>query len=196
MKKWKIITLLSGLLIAVTASTIHLTASANTIPLDAQVKLEAGLPADADIPPYKLQTLLKEHQLREKAKSQPLAFKPSFEPPQSIGPVEKGPRGILSGDDLGTPPVRSSQFKATNEWVGDINGKLTALFAGAETQNAKQGVIVFQQPGDDLAPDFYRTSGLDGALTIISVNGSVLTLKAKDGATYTFDIATRSLTRQ
>lgn len=207
MKKWTTITILSGFLIATVAvSATQL--SASTIPLEGQVKMEAGLSAKANIPADKYQALLKEHQLREIALNE-IAKRPpaskAIMPPIPIGTAVQGPTGILSHDDSNPGMLHSAKFVLSNSWVGDVNNTKTIVYAGAEGAelgNPKQGtvwVLTIQPDGSILNKDSlknYKTSALDGGLNIVSVNGNVLTLKAASGTSYTFDIATRSLKSQ
>jgi len=204
MKKWTTITIITGFLIA-TAAVSATQLSASTIPLDVQVKTEMGLPANANIPDYKYQALLKEHVLKEAALKEiakrPPASKTNV-PIIDAGTLKQGPKGILSHDESSPGVLHSWKFTLGNNWVGDINNNETIVYAGSEsseTGNPKQGVVwvlVFQPDGSILNKDSlknYKTSALDGGLNIVSVNGNVLTLNAASGATYTFDIVTRSL---
>jgi hypothetical protein len=157
-----------------------------------------GIPT-ANLPNYKLQALLKQQQLFDTAAQQPIAPKVANYNDKiqaiTITPDEIQPTGILNGKDIGSEPFPSRIYTANNEWVGNINNIQTQIFAGYCTQNPNQGVVIVFQP-DGLGMSYYKTSALDGGLTITKVDGNVLTLTCSTGNTYTFDMTNQLLTPQ
>jgi len=196
MKKWKTITIVTGLLVAVVAfGAVRL--SASTIPLGVLIRMEAGLPADAVLAPNKEQALLKNYQVRQAALRVPPGAKQSNVKAEDPGPAPvSGPTGIMSHDEGNDGMVPASTFTFGNSWIGNVNGVRTVVYAGSEGKelgNPNQGIIWVNTDSGILS---YKTSSLDGGLTITAVNGNVLTLKAEAGSTYTFDLVTKTMKRQ
>ncbi len=105
----------------------------------------------------------------------------SLQPVPIVVSPSSYPTGILHRDSGGPSiPFHSWQFKDNNQWFGLLNGNYTQVVAGSDPQNPKQGMVVIN--GVTGYFTFYRTTALDGGLTITAANGSVLMLKADDGA--------------
>lgn len=112
------------------------------------------------------------------------------------------PGGIRSLANL--PPLGPA-ITMTNVWVGTVNGVQETVYAGSQAQtfkfggssptNPQQGEMVVRDDNQIVRGHAYPSSGLDGALTIQSVNGMTLSLSAADGATYSFDMTTNTLTK-
>jgi len=99
-------------------------------------------------------------------------------------------------------PPSGSNMTPTNAWAGVIGGQRELVYAGAQSQilndgspgNPQQGLILVVNEDTNT----YKTipsSGLDGALTIVSVRSSSLSLSAANGSTYSFDLNSDALTR-
>lgn len=96
------------------------------------------------------------------------------------------------------------EMNATNQWVGVIGNERVRVYAGAPRpgvgrDDPSQGFVVVEtSSADGYTPTkhggVYKTSHLDGALRIVSAHGNVLALRSSDGRTFTFDVASRTLT--
>jgi hypothetical protein len=94
-------------------------------------------------------------------------------------------------------PFSPSQYETNNEWFEDVNGNFYHAFAGNDALSASQGiVVVVTGPVDDpsltdpeISVTAYPTPTQDGSLSIVSVTGGVLDLRATDGTTFNFDLA-------
>lgn len=103
------------------------------------------------------------------------------------------------------PNSMNMKLPMTNEWYGAINGRGVALYAGYFATIYEDGRIVPDQqqgylavevgpatPGPSLDYHEYLTPTKHGALEITAVNGTTVSLVAKDGTTYTFDLNSRT----
>jgi hypothetical protein len=80
--------------------------------------------------------------------------------------------------------------KVINQWSGIINDHYTDVYAGAIAANPTQGVIIINQEwGDSVA---YPTPTKHGAVEIIKEDQLKLTLRAKDGTIFIFNIKSKS----
>lgn len=107
--------------------------------------------------------------------------------------------GILSS--WNAPPFGPA-ITISNAWAGTVNGQRETVYAGSEGATPNDGsganpgqglVVVLNLPAS--TSHGFSTSALDGALTITSAHGTTLGLSAADGATYSFDLATSTLTK-
>ncbi len=85
---------------------------------------------------------------------------------------------------------------AENSYFGSLNGEHIAIFAGASEKDTLQGVVGVArgQVGsntDDVYQE-YLTPTKHGWVRITAVNGSQVSLVAKDGTPFVFDLATRT----
>jgi len=97
-------------------------------------------------------------------------------------------KGIVSNDE--SP---SADYVVRNRWSGTVRGKQVVVFAGASASDAAQGVVLVQQRSDDGsadAPQPYVTPSKAGAVHVVAVQGTRLTLEADDGTSFAFDVAT------
>ncbi|MHB8646452.1 MAG: hypothetical protein ACYDAR_11760 [Thermomicrobiales bacterium] len=102
---------------------------------------------------------------------------------------------ILTGIfELGENPYRRGQ-PAINEWFGSLNGKAVAVYAGYLYSDSTQGLVGVATSQPDGTSDTYQeylTPKKDGFVRITAVNGTQVSLIAKDGTTFTFDLGTRT----
>lgn len=186
MTRWKVIVLSTGILAAVVVGGSYFTASAHATPL--------AVPSSVKLPPNKVQAIDKKEKEIAAAQNHSMAPKPDLTKPKPMGTLKQGPLGIVPAD-VGPVPFSGQQYTINNKWYDNTNGKFTAVYAGYETQDPKQGIVAVFEPENNLL-HFYKTSALDGGVHIVRANGLVLTLTAVDGAMYTFNVATMSLSHQ
>ncbi len=186
MKRWKVVAVFFGLLITLAlAGRIYLTANASDITLSPPLQFLAKMYQTNH---WDTQQLYKAQQEVDQ-RVQQLQAHPV---PLTVGPDLSAPKpamGILPAGDGGPVPFHSWDCAVNNLWLGDTG----AIYAGWDPQNQQQGIVVALIGARGTM--FYRTSALDGGLTITAVNGSIVTLQADDGASYTFDMSTGSLVR-
>lgn len=92
--------------------------------------------------------------------------------------------------DDNVPPFSTDTFWSGGKvWYGYADSRLLIVHAGSRGDDHQQGVVLILT---DTSTDWYDTPVKDGTLTIISANGTVLSLTATDGVVYQFDVATRS----
>jgi hypothetical protein len=115
----------------------------------------------------------------------PCSMRPTPEPTTVRATVA----GISQVDSV---PISPDDFTPTNQWQGEWADLWVRVYAGANPNEAEQGVlwVVVDNSGDYGSYDA-PTQG--GALTIIAANGLVLTLQDASGATLYFDVASRKL---
>jgi hypothetical protein len=101
------------------------------------------------------------------------------------------------------PNPSNMNLPIENEWYGAINGRGVALYAGyfaitypdgREVRDEQQGYIAVDigpaTPGPGQNYHEYLTPTKHGALEITAVDGTKVSLVAKDGAIFTFDLDT------
>jgi hypothetical protein len=102
------------------------------------------------------------------------------------------PTGIVD-DVQGALPT--SPARLLNAWQGRAGGGFVSVYAGAAAGDANQGVVVVVTLEDarhpTLGQQLVKTPSRSGALRVAAANGSLLTLQAQGGASFTFDIAAR-----
>lgn len=119
-------------------------------------------------------------------------FVPIQVPAVSSGNV---PAGTISNELFG--PFSSEMYDTNNGWWNETDTTVYDAYAGSFGSDHLQGVVVvFASPRNDITQTgpvslrAFPTASQDGALTIESADGWILTLQASDGTTYTFDVAT------
>jgi hypothetical protein len=102
------------------------------------------------------------------------------------------PTGILD-DVQGALPTSTAGL--LNAWQGRAGGGFVPVYAGATAGDGEQGVVVVVTLEDDRHPtlgqQLVKTPSRSGALRVVAANGSLLTLQAEGGASFTFDAAAR-----
>jgi hypothetical protein len=130
------------------------------------------------------------------AKFTPISVPPQPSIPQALGVIST----TLS------PPFSSADYVTGYlGWANKTSTQFIEVFAGSPASNPNnpasnpnQGVvIVFKTPlGNRVSPKMsfkvFPASPTDGPLTMTSSNGWVLTLRAKDGATFYFDVSSEA----
>ena len=97
------------------------------------------------------------------------------------------------------PPFHSSEAIITNQWQDQVNGEWVHVYAGALPENPLQGMVIVlvepieatgtveSKPGGQ-----YLTPTQSGAVTIVSAQGTLLTLETDHGKRFLFDAAVRA----
>jgi hypothetical protein len=98
--------------------------------------------------------------------------------------------------DGSMPQLSASVFLSNNDWVLETAaGQREVVWAGVSTQDRKQGELVVISESDTKGfhvEGFYPTPGAHGPVRITVVTAKVLSLRADDGAEFTFDFPSRS----
>jgi hypothetical protein len=126
---------------------------------------------------------------------------PSPAPATCARQAAPGPASGLISAATGMPqPVPAAALTMTNgAYQHDASdGNWYQLYAGAEGQNANQGVIVVSKLDPDPCahhttesqPQGHDAPGLHGAVSITDVNGDTVSWRANDGTTGRFDFVT------
>jgi hypothetical protein len=76
-----------------------------------------------------------------------------------------------------------------NGWQEKIDGKYTAVLAGAEEADPQQGMLVVWPANQER--EYYLTPRKSGAVKIIAFEGFQLTLQSADGELFFFDVPGR-----
>lgn len=111
-----------------------------------------------------------------------------------------------SPDDCNNEATSKETFFALNCWSAIFNGVHITVRAGGEEQDSSSGevqqggVIVYTRTLDLSNPmpqvsQIYETPTRAGWVTIVQVDGTRLTLQADNGATFVFDLTTRTWVR-
>jgi len=110
---------------------------------------------------------------------------------------------------FGTPSTRAPKTgirdyggNSPEDWIVSIfnvysDGVSIVMFAGSSVTDPTQGVVGMRKdnPSDGSKPStLVNTPGKHGFVRITAVNGSVVSLVAKDGTTFTFDYDTLKFT--
>lgn len=127
---------------------------------------------------------------------------PSPTPPSAVSEASPPPipTGIIDLGPSSAGPVSPTILTMTDRWQQlDSKGDLLQAIAGADAQNGNQGEVVVQTLETTNwnvvgSQQIYPTPTKDGAVAITAVDGSSLTVVAKDGTTWTFDVASGSYT--
>lgn len=93
--------------------------------------------------------------------------------------------------------------RVENEWYGNLNGERVSVYAGVcptflggeavyDPQQGCIGVAVGSRSVADADYHEYLTPRKSGAVRITAVNGTQVSLVAKDGTTFSFDLTTRT----
>lgn len=105
------------------------------------------------------------------------------------------PSGIFESRQA---PFPAALYTITNQWQDVVSGMHVQVYAGAETSALSQGLVVVRTISPDLRmvqTATYRTAISDGALHIVASHGDQLTLTATKGASFIFDVVSRTLTQ-
>jgi len=116
------------------------------------------------------------------------AAKPAKPTPPDPNPEPEKSWGVMSVD-IGPLPSVARGYTLENKWLGEVDGVFTVIYAGRESDNPEQGVLIIWQPDGDKPPEVCRTDKPVGALRIEGVSGGKVKLQSGIGA-LTFDMTT------
>ncbi|MDP2948795.1 MAG: hypothetical protein Q8P22_04585 [Chloroflexota bacterium] len=164
--------------------------------------------SDSPLPPEKqeIEERIERERLEALARPQP-PKNPNYIPPFTPGPQPSPcsddnspcvPAG--AGTIVETQQARYSPmvFSFQNHWFEVKDGQYVVVFAGREGSagDPSQGVVVVEVDTMDFMPvaggGIYRTPIKDGAVRIVGADGERLTLTSASGATFIFDVASRT----
>lgn len=118
----------------------------------------------------------------------PAAAKPDKPTAPAPSPEPDKTWGLMSTEIGPMPPLARGQT-LENKWLGQVDGVFTVVYAGHESDNPQQGVLVIWHPEGDKPPEVWRTPKPIGSLRIDGVEGSVIKLMSGTGA-LTYDMST------
>jgi len=108
--------------------------------------------------------------------------------------------GILELHQSIFPPA---VYLIENQWWGRLRGQPVGVYAGSVTADPRQGLVILVRPNPEdpglsylEPPSVYRTQEWNGALRITGATGNILAIASAEGATYTFDVSSRTLARR
>ena len=139
----------------------------------------------------KIDVIQRQVQARAYGRLHPAA-KDGQQNPPSPQPTSTPITGIVS--DF-SPPFPAAQFTVTNMWQNFVNARLVHVYAGASGSDPSQGMVIVQTEGVDGSPGNFslETPVKAGAVRIVAVSGTKLTLQARNGATFIFDVLEKTL---
>lgn len=108
-------------------------------------------------------------------------------PPESTEELPPRPAGILEDEPA---PFHSFEFMLSNQWQGTISGQWVHVFAGADGQDASQGLIFLMIEKTDMLLRL-PTEVKEGAVRILAEENLRLTLQTEAGTLLYFDIPAR-----
>jgi hypothetical protein len=146
------------------------------------------------LPPPKA-TFLAQEQLTNVALATVLALTPTVPPPPpptATATLALWATGILNtGDSVSFGGVYTFQMG----WIGIVNNEYVVVYAGAYRNDHDQGVLVVRTVALSTepltGPDEYMTPVRAGAVSVVAVESLRLTLQARDGQQFVFDVGTR-----
>ncbi len=130
--------------------------------------------------------------LRQRDAAYEKAFAAICGPPAIPSPVQPSPgdyeppyvpkEGIFEPAEQILP-----EWNFVNYWQGHVRDEWVSVYAGSQVADPNQGGVVVVPYG---APpgEFLPTPVAAGSVTIISAQGTMLTLQAEDGTTFVFDV--------
>lgn len=161
--------------------------------IGAGVALASGNPF-AKYPPAKAAILQREQNAVATAQAQPHAPKN----PNDVAAVASTPHptetaGITNSQSAG--PFSACKLLVQNMWQGPVNDRWEVVYAGATHHdlaacNDPQGALAIFDRNTAAQIGWYTAPTGVKSLTIIAVNGDVMTLRTDAGATLTFNLAT------
>ncbi len=102
------------------------------------------------------------------------------------------PAGKINRELIG--PFSSADYLTKTAWWNRFDGVTYDVYAGAEGRDLRQGVVVVLSGSRAASPSLeaYPSPVKDGMLTLTRAHGPTLTLTARDGAVFTFDVLTHA----
>jgi hypothetical protein len=113
-------------------------------------------------------------------------------PGAGVPPAEIWPTGIIQE---GQAPFPSALYTFQNQWHEILDGAHVQAYAGSLTDDPSEGIIAIQVTSLDLSTvstQIYPTPSRAGAVRIVAADGPRLGLAAANGATFVFNVATRT----
>jgi hypothetical protein len=100
------------------------------------------------------------------------------------------PEGIFEDPEA---PAPGSRFLGTNRWVGDVNGRSVAVYAGVAGEDQTIGRLLVIAVGSSMSIENASWVDLPGAgrLKIVSATRSAVTVTDSRGGVHVFDAATK-----
>jgi len=102
--------------------------------------------------------------------------------------------GIFPGPEA---MIRPSLVQVSNFWQGVRDGQIVMAFAGAQSENPRQGLVVIATTSldpsvGDIQFETFLAPGETGSLRVVEEKNGVLALEARDGARLSFDLGAKS----
>jgi hypothetical protein len=110
------------------------------------------------------------------------------EPTAPLVYAKATPAGAGMIFQTGLAPFSAIDYSIDNRWQETVAGAIIQVYAGSYSDDWNQGVVVvLGRTGAS-----YPTPGKHGFVYVVSAVGEQLTLRARDGTTFVFDVPTRS----
>lgn len=174
---------LTGLLAAgILAGVVTITA-AGTAPTCLQMLEELDRRMLGSAPPADPEALRQRDQAYEEAVA-------ALCPPASPRPVppEADVRYALETGIFEPAEDVLPEYDFSNYWVGEVGGAYLTVYAGIMDADPRQGGVWVFREGEPVT-EFLPTPAAAGGVRIVAADGALLTLRAADGSTFTFDAA-------
>lgn len=157
-----------------------------------------------NLPPPKLTLAAHEKQLRDQAMQTPefpRQFKPEVRYPEGeptgFSPIPSHPAGAGIIVDSGLAPFPSMEYTFENQWYEDKPDREIEVYAGADSDNPDQGLVVVVEidsvgnplPGSSGA---FLTPQQLGSVHVIQADGERLFVQSIRGPRFIFNVATLS----
>lgn len=81
-----------------------------------------------------------------------------------------------------------ARYDFANYWVGRVGGTYVTVYAGIQDAEPQQGGVWVFRDGEPVG-GFLPIPAAAGGVRIVAADGALLTLRAADGSTFTFDAA-------
>lgn len=129
--------------------------------------------------------------------------KPSNGAPSNAEAIPARVGGLITG--LEQSPFSPTEFLSNSTWSGVVDGLWVQIYAGAdETGPAPvgelRGISMPVNPNDNPTESdplgTFMPPSAESGLSLTDVHGDVLTVTAPSGDTYSFDVATKTWTKQ
>ena len=108
-------------------------------------------------------------------------------------PLPTWPSGIFAEQQA---PFPSTTIAVENQWqANDLGGVHVQVYAGADGLDRSQGLVIVKTTSFDLktvSASYHPTPLKAGAVRISHEKGELLTLTSKSGATFVFNVASRT----
>lgn len=100
------------------------------------------------------------------------------------------PTGIIEEQQA---PYPAALVRISNQWQRLVNGEWVHVYAGSLTSDPTQGVVlVMTESPDQMTGGHYPTPTKEGSVRITGEQGLQITLTSSEGATFVFDVSSRS----